>query len=295
MDILSNSRLIFSILLFSIISISFPINAASKPIDVNVMTFNVRVPVDSYPNDWLSRKTRVIKLIKHRNPDFLGIQEALPDVLMDMNTNLSEYGQIGRGRNHDSGGEGTQIFYRKKNWTLDDSDSGTLQLSPTPAIPGSNGWNMQFPRIFTWGRFIEKKSGKAIYIFNTHFPLVPRERLMSSAQLTRAIAGRKHSQDPVILSGDFNACESEESIQYLLGAGNSPVHLKDSYRTLYPDDKTGTFHDFGKQNESCKVDYIFTSGDITAVTSEIIKDDPKIGFASDHYAVVAKLKITKTN
>ena len=295
MDILSNSRLIFSILLFSIISISFPINAASKPIDVNVMTFNVRVPVDAYPNDWASRKPRVLNLVKNQNPDFLGVQEALPEVLVDINNNLSEYGQIGRGRNQDSGGEGTQIFYKKKKWKLDNSDNGTLQLSPTPEIPGSNGWGMQFPRVLTWGRFIEKKSGKGIYVFNTHFPLVPRERLMSSSLLARAIADRKNLHDPVILSGDFNACETEDSIQYLLGARASPISLKDSYRTLHPDNKTSTFHDFGKQNESCKVDYIFISDDVIAVTSEIIKDDPKIGFASDHYAVIAKLKITKTN
>src|SRR5688500_16535480 len=121
MDILSDSRLIILISLFSVLSISFPVNAASKSIDVKVMTFNVRVPVDAFPNDWGSRKPRVIKLIKHQSPDFLGVQEALPEVLMDINNSLAEYGQIGRGRNHDSSGEGTQIFYRKKNWKLDNS------------------------------------------------------------------------------------------------------------------------------------------------------------------------------
>jgi len=139
MDILSDSRLIILISLFSVLSISFPVNAASKSIDVKVMTFNVRVPVDPYPNDWLSRKPRVIKLIKNQNPDFLGVQEALPDVLMGINNNLNEYGEIGRGWNQDSGGEDAQIFYKKKKWKLDNSDNGTLQLSPTPEIPGSNG------------------------------------------------------------------------------------------------------------------------------------------------------------
>ncbi|RYY74331.1 MAG: endonuclease/exonuclease/phosphatase family protein [Gammaproteobacteria bacterium] len=295
MNILFVSRLIILFLLFSVLSVSFPANAASNSINTKIMTFNVRVPVDPHPNDWVSRKPRVLALIKHQNPDFFGIQEALPEVLTDINNSFDGYGQIGRGRNQDSGGEGVQIFYKKKNWKLDNYDTGTLQLSPTPEIPGSNGWNMQFPRVVTWGRFIEKKSERAIYIFNTHFPLVPRERLLSATLLARTIADRKHPHDPVVLSGDFNACEAEDSIQYLLGAGNSPINLKDSYRAINVDEKTGTFHEFGKQNESCKVDYIFTSSDITVVASEIIKDDPKIGFSSDHYAVTAKLKIIKTH
>jgi endonuclease/exonuclease/phosphatase family metal-dependent hydrolase len=295
MDIFSKTSLFILMICGSAFLFSASAFSVSKSIDVSIMTFNVRVPVDPHPNNWASRKSRVIKLIKKENPDFLGLQEVLPEVVSDINNQLTEYAKIGRGRNQDSGGEGTQIFYKKKNWTLDEADTGTMQLSPTPDVPGSNGWNMQFPRIFTWGRFIEKKTGKAIYIFNTHFPLVPKERLMSSEQLLRAIADRKYPKDPVILSGDFNACESEESIQYLLGTESSTIHLKDSYRALYPDDKAGTFHDFGKQNDSCKVDYIFISEEVNAVTAGIIKDDPKIGFASDHYAVVAKLKIIATD
>ena len=265
-------------------------SAAAKPVEVVAMTFNLRVPVDPAPLDWNTRRQLVKQQISAQQPDFFGVQEAIPAVINDVAADFPRYAFVGRGRDKGGAGEGTQIFYKADRWRLDPNDNGTLQLSPTPEIVGSNGWEMQFPRIFTWARLIEKKSGKAVYIFNTHFPLVPKERLLSSTLLARAISGRKHLQDPVILSGDFNACDDEESIQYLVGASAAPVRLLDSHRILHPDDSTGTFHDFGRKQDSCKVDYIFMSSDLTAIAAKIIKDNPALGFASDHYAIAAKIR-----
>lgn len=268
----------------------FTFAGTTKPIEVVVMTFNLRVPVDPAPLDWGTRRQLVKQHIKVQQPDFFGVQEAVPNVVNDVASDFPRYAFVGRGRDKDGVGEGTQIFYKADRWRLDPDDNGTLQLSPTPDVVGSNGWEMQFPRIFTWAHLIEKKSGKTVYIFNTHFPLVPKERLLSSILLARAIADRKHPQDPVVLSGDFNACEDEDSIQYFIGGSAAPVHLVDSYRTIHPEDKTGTFHDFGRKIDSCKVDYILMSDELTAIKAEIIKEDPALGFSSDHNAVTAKIR-----
>ena len=269
--------------------------AANKAIDVTAMSFNLRVPVDPAPLDWSSRRHLVVQQIRSQSPDFFGVQEAVPEVVRDLAADFQNYAFIGRGREKGGSGEGTQIFYKSERWHLDPDDRGTLQLSPTPDVAGSNGWEMSYPRIFTWAHLIEKKSRKGIYVFNTHFPLEPKERLLSSALLARAIAGRKHAADPVILSGDFNACETEGSMQYFLAANSAPVHLIDSYRILHPEDKTTTFHGFGRTKDLCKIDYILISEGSTAVTADIIKDDPGLGFASDHYAVVAKLRLAPVN
>lgn len=257
--------------------------------DINVMTFNLRVPIDPPPNDWNSRSPKVVAIINSLQPDFLGVQEATPEVVADVNNNIAGYAVIGRGRNSDGGGEGTQIFYRKDRWNLDVKDHGTLQLSPTPTVPGSNGWNMQWPRIFTWAHMYEKKSKKAIYVFNTHFPLKPEERELSAQLLAKYIAKRKHQNDPVILTGDFNACEEEASMNYLRGENGSPVAMHDSFRAVHPDIKVTTFNGFGKPEENCKIDYIYTLGQMTVLSSDIIKDPEGAGFSSDHYAVSARL------
>lgn len=265
--------------------------AATKPLEVVAMTFNLRVPVDPAPLDWNTRRQLVKQLISTQQPDFFGVQEAVPNVIENLASDFPHYAFVGRGRDKGGVGEGTQIFYKSDRWRLDADDTGTLQLSPTPDVVGSNGWQMQFPRIFTWAHLIEKKSGKAIYVFNTHFPLVPKDRLLSSILLARAISDRKHPQDSVILSGDFNACEDEDSMQYFLAKNATPIHLMDSYRILHSDDKTGTFHDFGKLHDSCKVDYILISSESKAISADIIKDNPAVGFASDHYAIVAKIRL----
>lgn len=254
--------------------------------DIKVMTFNLRVPVDPYPNDWNSRRPRVIAIIKAQQPDFLGVQEATPEIIADLRKELPDYSVLGRGRNADEGGEGTQIFYKKARWNLDAHDQGTLQLSPTPEIPGSNGWAMQWPRIFTWAHLQEKRTRKFIYVFNTHFPLTPHERDLSAQLLAKSIAERKHKNDAAILTGDFNACEDEASMKYLLGQDGSPITMKDTYRVLHPDSKAGTFHAFGTI-ETCRIDYIYTLGSIKIFDSNIIKDHEN--FASDHYAVTAKI------
>ena len=290
---ISHLLVIALVCLFSPITLCLAADA--KTIGVTVMSFNLRVPVDPAPLDWNTRRHLVVQQIKTQNPDFLGVQEAVPIVVSDLAAECPHYAVIGRGRDKGGVGEGTQIFYKSERWHLDQDDNGTLQLSPTPDVVGSNGWDMSYPRIFTWAHLIERKSGKGVYVFNTHFPLVPKERLLSSTLLARAIADRKHPTDPVILSGDFNACESEESLQYFLAADAPPTHLVDSYRILHPEDKTGTFHDFGRKHDSCKIDYILMSAGLAAITADIIKDDPAQGFASDHYALVAKLRLTLTN
>lgn len=255
--------------------------------ELKVMTFNLRVPIDPYPNDWNSRLPRVIAIIKHQQPDFLGVQETTPEMLGDLRRELPEYLIIGRGRNTDEGGEGTQIFYKKNRWNIDRYDHGTLQLSPTPNIPGSNGWNMQWPRIFTWVHLKEKRTQKSIYIYNTHFPLRPQERDLSARQISSNIAERKHKRSPVILTGDFNACESEDSMRYLLGEHGSPIAMKDTFRVIQPNNRAGTFHAFGK-TESCKIDYIYVLGKIRVLDANLINEQEP--FASDHLAVTATLQ-----
>lgn len=272
--------------LFLLIFFYCLINSNAQANDIKAMTFNLRVPVDPYPNDWTSRLPRIVASIKAQQPDFLGVQEATPEVIADLRNAFPDYGVIGRGRDANEAGEGTQIFYKKNRWNLDTHDQGTLQLSSTPNIPGSNDWGMQFPRIFTWSHFQDKKSKQFIYVYNTHFPLKPNERDLSAQLLVKSISERQHKKDSVVLTGDFNACEDEASMKYLLGQNGSPIAMKDTYRILHPDNTAGTFHEFGTV-KSCKVDYIYTLGSLNTLESNIIKDHGN--FASDHYAVTAKI------
>lgn len=217
----------------------------------------------------------------------MSVQETTPEMLSDLRRELPEYLVIGRCRNADEGGEGTQIFYKKNRWHKDRYDQGTLQLSPTPEIPGSNGWNMQWPRIFTWAHLKEKGTRKSLYIYNTHFPLLPQERDLSAKQISSAIVERKHKKSPVTLTGDFNACENEDSMKYLRGEQDSPIAMKDTFRLVHQNNNAGTLHAFGK-TETCKIDYIYALGKIRVLDAKIINESEP--FASDHLAVTTTIQ-----
>jgi endonuclease/exonuclease/phosphatase family metal-dependent hydrolase len=255
--------------------------------DITAMTFNLRIPVDPPPYDWQTRLPRIIAVIKHQQPDILGVQEVTPAMRQDLQAALEGYAFVGRGRELGGEGEGTYIVFSKARWELDADDQGTRQLSSTPDLVGSNDWGMKWPRIFTWAHLRDKKSGKFIYVFNTHFPLEPKERDLSVQLLAKAIAERKQIADPVILTGDFNACADEASMRYLLGEGDSPIAMRDTYQVLHPAAKAETFHAFGT-NHSCKIDYVFMLGAINTRSARIIKE--KNHFSSDHFAVTAKLR-----
>lgn len=266
--------------------------ACAQALNVDVMSFNVRVPVDPAPHDWASRKARVAGLVRQQHPDFLGLQEAVPEVVADLRLALGEYAAIGRGRESDGGGEGTQIFYRTARWRIDALDQGTVQLSSTPEVAGSNDWGMQWPRIATWAHLREQASGRGVYVYNTHFPLKPEEREKAARLLAKLIAARKQPGDPVVLTGDFNACEQEPAVRYLLGEAGSPLALRDSYRAVHGDAAAVSFHAFGKERNMCRIDYILASPDAGVARAEVLIDGQDgQGFASDHYAVVARLSL----
>ncbi|MYN47196.1 hypothetical protein GTP23_19315 [Pseudoduganella sp. FT93W] len=266
--------------------------AGAQTLAFDVMSFNVRVPVDPPPHDWAARQPRVTALVRQQRPDFLGLQEALPAMVADLQAALDEYASTGRGRDNDSGGEGVQIFYRKDRWELDLADQGTFQLSSTPEIAGSNDWGMQWPRIVTWAHLRERASGRGLYIYNTHFPLKPEERERSARLLAQKVAARKHGADPVVLTGDLNACEQEAAVRHLLGQEGAPLALRDSYRVLHSGAATGSFHAFGKEPHLCRIDYIMATPEVNVLRAEVVVDgqDGK-GYASDHYAVTARLAL----
>lgn len=258
-------------------------------LDVTAMSFNLRVPVDTAPNDWASRKARIEIIIKKQKADFLGVQEAVPLFIADLSKDIKHYSYVGRGRDIGGLGEGTQIFFDNRRWVVDETDQGTLQFSSTPLEVGSNDWGMQWPRIFTWARMIEKKSGKAVYVFNTHFPLKELERSSSVKLLIETIAKRKNQFDPVILMGDFNACDNEASMKYIVGENGAGFAMRDTYKALFPNDTQTTFNGFGTNKSECRIDYIYTYLAKKIINAKIIMDMPQGGYASDHFPVSAKL------
>jgi len=265
-------------------------------VELTVMTFNIRVPVDEGENSWENRRERVVQLIREYQPDFAGTQEAVGHQAQFMDEALEEYRFLGRGRESDGSGSGVQIFYRHERWEPDPGNTGDFQLSDTPDVPGSNTWDLLWKRMTTWARFVEKQSGRPVYHFNTHLDVIWEEKghkggHEKSVQLiTERISDRVHSDDPIILTGDFNAGENSKIIRFLQ---EEPLNLVETFRAVHPEAKNvGTRGGFPPDPEDKKIDYIFVSEGIEVLDAEIISHAPDGGlYPSDHFAVIARIRI----
>ena len=275
---------------------------------VKVLCYNIRLDNSGDGEDnWQKRKDFAMSVMTDEDYDFIGLQEVVVEKrggdvgqLEDVVKNLPDYGVIYRSRElSEEHGECTPVFYNKKRWELDPKEHGSFWLSATPGVPGSNTWNGACIRIASWGRFTCKKTGKSLYFANTHFDHVSDPaRENSAALLVDLIGKRKHKDEPVILTGDFNSSEKSNPIQYLSGNKalidgkemEPPLKLIDTYRVYKPDGKEeGTFHGFTGKPGKHKIDFIFATPGTKVLNSNIIRIEREGRYPSDHFPINAKL------
>jgi endonuclease/exonuclease/phosphatase family metal-dependent hydrolase len=265
---------------------------------LEIVSFNVRF---DNPNDgvnaWPNRREMVYRLMRELDADVAGLQEVLINQLEDLDAALPEYQRVGVGRDDGvTAGEYSPILYRTSRFDVE--TSGNFWFSDTPEIPGSRSWGNYTTRICTWGRFVEKGTGRAYYHFNVHLDnlsLVSREK--SVALLMQRIRERRVSTDPFIVTGDFNGGESEVAIRFMKGevpieGADNPLPMVDSFRALHPTATgAGTFHNFLGGNDGAKLDYIFTRpGDRSTAAAIILKQEDG-RYPSDHYPMTATVEI----
>lgn len=261
----------------------------SEAQSLKVMTYNIRLdtPVDSI-NQWPNRKQKVFALIQKYNPDVIGVQEALHHQLMDLVQNLSDYNYIGVGR--DDGmekGEYSAILYKKARLTPDIQK--TFWLSETPDVAGSKSWDAAITRVCTFGKFKDQQSGKAYFIFNTHFDHLGKIARTNSASLIKAKVEMASGKFPVIVMGDFNCERSDDP--YAVMVSKKSVELFDAKPST---DTNGTFCSFKVNSIICKgIDYIFYSKQWKKENYVAIQDNDGKYYPSDHLPVMAEFRLIK--
>lgn len=269
---------------------------ARGELKVQVMSFNIRYgTADDGPNAWPQRREMVFDVIRREGGDFVGLQEALRYQIDAIREAVPGYEEVGVGR--DDGrtqGEYSAILYRADHWSVD--ASGTFWLSDTPEEVASRHWGNVIPRIVTWGRFIERESGRALYVYNTHFDHQSQPSRVKSAELLAERIAARESPDPVIVTGDFNAGEDNPAIQYLKGAvESSPLRLVDTFRALHADAReAGTFNGFHGVTAGPKIDYVFAEAEARVLAAEILQDNVDGRYPSDHFPVTAKIAFSRT-
>jgi len=278
---------------FAVIVATGDFSRANDAATVKIMTFNIRYNNRRDGADrWPARHDMAVALIRAQEVDFVGIQEALPDQTADLQKMLPEFHQFGRSREADATrGEAVPILYRHARWRIDKDEHGWFWLSDTPEKPGSNTWGGGSIRIVTWARFVDRKTDRGLYVFNTHLDNSSAAARQKGAMLlAKRIAERKR-QEPVVVTGDFNAGEESAVVKIMTGRSpDSPVKLVDTFRALHAEAReVGTFHNFRGGVGGAKIDYIFATPGGKILAAEILRAHRKGRYPSDHYPVTAKI------
>jgi len=250
------------------------------------MTYNIRY---DNPNDgnnrWDNRKELIVNQINEIKPDIIGTQEGLSNQIVYLKKELQSYNFVGIGREDGKDkGEFAAIFYRKDRFKVI-ADS-TFWLSSAPEKP-SIGWDAALERICTYALLEDLKTKKRVWVLNTHFDHIGKIARRESSNLILAKIDQlsKENSYPVILTGDFNATDTDEPIVVL------KTKMFDTFNLLTGKNNNpqATFNGF-KVNEPAKerIDYIFVNRRKAKVKShKTLNALIDNRYPSDHFPVVA--------
>ena len=275
----------FVLILAAALSLVPWISSAKKvsgPDTLSVISFNIRMGEGKDgTNSWQFRCPATIYMLRDKQPDIFGLQEAYDYQVLFIRENMLDYKSVGVGREdgkHE--GEHMSIFYNKKKISL--LKWGTFWLSETPEKP-SMGWDAACFRTATWALMKDKRSGHKFYYVNTHLDHVgktaQREGLALIVERIRAINPDGY---PMVLTGDFNVESSDPVLTDL------NKMMKDARVTAERTDSLNSFNGWGKS--SSIIDYIYYSGFSSCPKFETVqKKYGDFPFISDHYPVRAVL------
>ena len=179
----------------------------------------------------------------------------------------------------------TGVLWRMERYEL--LADGNFWFSDTPGVPGSRTWGNTVTRICTWVRLRDRSSGRTVSAFNVHLDHESQPSRERSAAMLLARIALRGNDDPVLVTGDFNAGEANPAVAAMR------TRFRDSYRTVHPSDSiAGTFHAFRGDSAGEKIDYVFVSPEWTVLGAAILRTSVAGRYPSDHFPVIARLRLS---
>lgn len=255
---------------------------------LQLMTYNIRLDVASDGlNAWPNRKDFLSSQIQFYEPDILGIQEAMPHQVVDLEQLLTQYSQVGIGREGLGKGESSNIFYKKDK--LQVLETNTFWLSETPDEI-SRGWDAACNRVCTFALFQEISSNKKWFVFNTHLDHIGEEARTKGIDLIfeKIVQYNKHNYT-VVLMGDFNLEPQDKRILAIKKKMDDASEISTG-KTFGP---VGTFNNFEFNTPvSKRIDYIFISkkSKLEVKKYAVLSDSKDLKYPSDHFPVYVEFK-----
>ena len=234
-------------------------------------TYNIRYANKSDSlagNGWGQRYPYIAQQVQFYGFEIFGIQEGKYDQLEDLKAALPNYDYIGVGRDDGAQkGEFAAIFYRTDKFEL--LDRGDFWLSEITDRP-NKGWDAAHPRVCSWGKFRDKKSGYTFLFYNLHMDHKGKLARIEGAKLVLKKIQELPEKLPVILTGDFNFNQKHESYTLL---DNSGI-LRDSYQIAeFRYAPNGTLNQFDTNRKyDNRIDHLFLTKDFAVKKYGILTD-----------------------
>jgi endonuclease/exonuclease/phosphatase family metal-dependent hydrolase len=249
-------------------------------LDLRVASFNIRnSSADDGDDSWPLRRDTTVAAIEALDADLVGLQEVLPDQLAFLREAFPTYRLLGAGRDDgDAAGEHSTVLVRPGAWTVE-SDQ-TRWLSAEPDRPGSVGWDADLPRIATLVR-LRHEDGTRVGIANTHYDHIGETARVESSLLLHGWLEAEPDRHWIIL-GDLNAIPGSRPLRAFTDAG---------WRETLPPEAGGTDHDFTGATDGDRIDHILVGKSWQVVTARVAYERPDGRLPSDHWPVVADLRL----
>lgn len=172
------------------------------------------------------------------------------------------------------------ILYRRDR--LEPLDQGWFFFSDTPDEIYSRTFNGSYPAFASWGRFRDRRSGRAFRVVNVHTDYASRDNRLRSADLVaRRIAPWIRAGETVFVVGDLNARLGDRTVAILQEAGLAFAPVRGA-----------TYHFNRGLNLFRAIDHIaFTPAVRLAAPPVVLRRRFGGEWPSDHYPVAADVRL----
>jgi endonuclease/exonuclease/phosphatase family metal-dependent hydrolase len=264
---------------------------------LTVMSFNIRYgTAPDGANHWTERRTFLLDVVRRQNADLIGLQEALDSQIREIVAALPRYAVVGVGRDDGrAAGEYAAILFRRDRFHV--AEAGTFWFSDTPSVVASKSWGNNITRICTWARLVDR-DGRAFWHFNVHLDHESQPSRERSTELLAERIQARGSSEPVVVTGDFNVGEDNPALRALVAPGDgAPAPFVDTFRVRHPDaTEAGTFTGFKPgQTHGPKIDYVLVQPGTDVLSADILRTSRRGRYPSDHFPVVARVRLPRAD